>query len=167
MSFQPTSSSLFDMTRGSDKYNECLESCRKHEATRVNDRDHYVKVKEQRLLAEPCVLPVENHGIDGGLCNDLVFCIVCDAGVKLHSNRPRTRTFWDQHTRTEKHRTNVAKWEALHGPLERVEKSTMPRYSAVWEDCVFGQARLVPKVYVPHQGDMFSEHNDLIPITLA
>ncbi|KAF6742685.1 hypothetical protein DFP72DRAFT_860233 [Ephemerocybe angulata] len=131
MTFQATASSLFPMDRRSGGYIECMEACSEHDSTLVDcqDRDH--KIREQALLADPCVLPVENHA-KGGSCNDLVFCIPCDIGVKLDHRAPWMRINWDSHVLRTKHIENVKTYEALHGPLERVVKSAMPRYRAVW-----------------------------------
>ncbi|KAF6750724.1 hypothetical protein DFP72DRAFT_851525 [Ephemerocybe angulata] len=164
MSFQATSSSLFGMDPRNPEYIACVEACAEHESTLVNDKAYQSKIGAQTLLADPCVLPVEDH-VQGGLCAHLVFCIPCNTGVKL-STRGAT-SVWDRHACSKNHEENVERYEALHGPLERVVKSAMPRYRAVSITDIGNHTRLVVQMYVPTQGDMFSEHNDLIPITLA
>ncbi|KAF6744061.1 hypothetical protein DFP72DRAFT_857915 [Ephemerocybe angulata] len=78
------------MTPGSPGYTGCVEACAQHKATLLRDRKHQMKRSTittgymERILADPGVLPVENHE-EGGFSEYIVFCVPCNSGVILGS----------------------------------------------------------------------------------
>ncbi|KAF6741823.1 hypothetical protein DFP72DRAFT_1083028 [Ephemerocybe angulata] len=168
MSFQPSSSSLFDMIPGSPGYTGFVEACARQKATLLQDRKHQTKWStittgyKERILADPGVLPVENHE-EGGFSEYIVFCAPCNNGVILGSAWNLGN--WSTHSYSQGHVESVRRWEACHGPLGNLVKDAMPRYKAVWRTAENGYSPLAVEVYVPTPGSMVSPYNDLVPIS--